>query len=233
MSHARKHFLRASAERLAEAQQGASAQHHASLTAYEQMLAQLVDHRRQLKAIQSTERKIELKAKLLPDYAAWIEGVLKADTGVQDEVFVTCMIWTMDVADWAQALKMAAYAIKHDLILPDRFERTLGTLIAEEIADAALKPDSAVPLDVLIEANTLTSDEDMPDQVRAKLFKAIGYGLRDTTDKLGAIDFLRTALGLFANIGVKKDIEKLERELRNAQKAAGETNTAAGEQPAA
>ncbi|WP_269059049.1 phage terminase small subunit, partial [Ralstonia solanacearum] len=47
----------------------------------------------QLKQVQSVERKAELKRKLLPEYAAWIRGVLDADTGAQDEVFMTVMVW--------------------------------------------------------------------------------------------------------------------------------------------
>lgn len=225
MGHARNHFLRVSAKHLAaKPDAGRSAP---ELTAYEQMLSLLVDHRRRLKEIQSTERKIELKRLLLPEYQAWINGVLGGDSGYQDEVFVTCLIWTMDIGDWPQALRMAAYAIKHALLLPDRFERTLGTLIAEEIADAALKAGATVPVDVLVEANQLTADSDMPDQVRAKLFKAIGYGLRESSKPELALDYLQRALALFANIGVKKDIERLEREIKKTGSDAGVTNTAA------
>lgn len=236
MSHARQHFLRVSAQHFA-GKENAAATHHASLTAYEQMLAQLIDHRRQLHDIQSTERKIELKRQLLPAYTAWIFGVLQADTGAQDEVFVTCMIWQIDVGDWAQALLMAEYAIKHNLILPDRFERTLGTFIVEEIAECALKVGGNVALDCLVEVDRMTAEQDMPDQVRAKLYKAIGYSLRESSDKVHALEYLQRAATLHEKVGVKKDIERLERELRNEQKEtgsdAGETNTAAGEPPAA
>ena len=55
----------------------------------------------------------------------------------------------------------------------------------------------------------------MPDEVRAKLHKAIGYGLA-ASDPAKALDHLRRALQLFANVGVKKDIERLERELKNS-----------------
>ena len=53
-------------------------------TYYEIQLMQLAEHRRQLKAIQSIERKVELKHKLLPEYDAWIDGTLAADHGAQD-----------------------------------------------------------------------------------------------------------------------------------------------------
>lgn len=225
VSHARNHFLRVSAKHLAD--QPDAGRSAPDLTAYEQMLAQLVDHRRRLKEIQSKERKIELKRQLLPVYQAWIDGVLAGDSGYQDEVFITAFVWSIDVGDWPQVLRMAPYAIRHKLILPDRFERTLATFIAEEIAEAALAPNAAIALDVLVEVNGMTADEDMPDQVRAKLFKAIGYGLRESSKPELALDYLTRALALFANIGVKKDIERLERQIKNAGSNAGETNTAA------
>lgn len=225
MGHARAHFLRVSAQHLAaKPDAGRSAP---DLTAYEQMLALLVDHRRRLKEIQSTERKIELKRQLLPDYAPWINGVIAGDSGLQDEVFTTTLIWSIDVEDWPQALRMAAYAIKHQLILPDRFERTLGTVIVEEVVDIALKPGAEVAVDVLIEIDNLSAAEDMPDQVRSKLYKAIGLRLVESSKPELALDYLTRALGLFANIGVKKDIERLERQLKKAGSDAGATNTAA------
>ena len=68
------------------------------------------------------------------------------------------------------------------------------------------------------------SSHDMPDEVRAKLCKALGLGLRnsanidsDTPDKdtaTTALAFLRRALELHARAGVKKDIERLERLLK-------------------
>lgn len=233
ISPARAHFMRVSAQHLAN-EQGAE-QHHTGRTAYEQQLAQLVDHRRRLKDIQSIERKIELKRQLLPEYLPWIEGVLQGGKGNPDEVFVTGLTWALDVQDWPLAVRMADYALKHKLPLPDRFARTLGTLIAEETADAALAPDATVPVDTLIEVDLLTRGEDMPDQVRAKLRKAIGKAFRASGNPVEALEYLKQALSLDSKTGVKKDIEQLERELKKQQAGsdAGTTNTATGQEPEA
>jgi Tfp pilus assembly protein PilF len=54
----------------------------------------------------------------------------------------------------------------------------------------------------------------MPDQVKAKLFKAIAYGLSEH-NKPAAADYFRQALALHPKCGVIKDLEKLQREIKN------------------
>lgn len=191
-------------------------------TAYELQLIQLAEHRRQLKAIQSIERKIELKHKLLPEYDAWIDGTLQADHGAQDEVLTTLLVWHIDCASYPRALQIAAYALRHGLVLPDRYERTLACVLAEEIADAQLKAnDAGQPIDdaVVHRAVVLTDTHDMPDEVRAKLLKARGIAfmnlMGDTQDGINsALADLRRAHLLHAQSGVKKLIEQAQRKLK-------------------
>lgn len=197
---------------------------------YELMLAKLANDRRRLKDVQSMELKAELKRELLPEYVPYVEGVLAAGAGVQDDVLMTVLIWRIDAGDSAGALEIARYAIAHRLSLPDQYQRTTATLIAEEVADAAKRArDGGQKADVatLQAVLELTSDQDMPDQVRAKLHKelglAIGGGLTfdPPTSELiasgtAALDHLKRAMQLNDKVGVKKEIEKLERELKNA-----------------
>ncbi|CAJ0743808.1 Terminase [Ralstonia mannitolilytica] len=229
-SPARNHFLRASAALAAQAQQDANPLRHA--TGHELMLAQLAEHKRQLKAVQSIERKAELKRKLLPEYTAWVEGVLQSDAGLQDEVFMTVMVWHIDTGDLAGALPMAAYAIRHKLAMPDQYQRTTACLIAEEFANMALKAidaGEAVDMVALVSVADLVADEDMPDEVRAKLHKALGYAnyaqagtadsVRAAVLRQTALAELKRALELHEKCGVKKDIERIEREIKNAATA--------------
>lgn len=195
--------------------------------AYELQLLQLAEHRRQLKAIQSIERKVELKHKLLPDYDAWIDGTLQANHGAQDEVLTTLLVWHIDCASYPRALQIAEYAIRHSLALPDRYERTLGCVLAEEIADAQLKAfDAGQPIDLPTVARTvqLTDGEDMPDEVRAKITKARALGHLAQGDNLetltAALADLRRAHTLHDKSGVKKLIETTERKLKKIQGAA-------------
>ncbi len=54
----------------------------------------------------------------------------------------------------------------------------------------------------------------MPDQVRAKLHKVTGLVLRDAGEPAAALEHLRRAMQLDAQAGVKKEIERLDRELQ-------------------
>lgn len=201
-------------------------------TGYELMLAQLAEHRRQLKQVQSIERKIDLKRKLLPEYAPYIAGALEADRGGQDDVLVTLLVWHIDCGDLAGAVPIAAYALRHGLVMPDHYERTLATIVAEEAAEHALKQLAAgntFDIDALVAVEEITAGHDMPDEVRAKLCKAIGYALREHFPD-EALLHLKRAFELNDKVGVKKDIERLERELKKAGEAPADEQT---QEPAA
>jgi hypothetical protein len=211
-----------------EAAAASPAMSMAGATAYELQLAQLLQDRLRLKQVQSNLGKAELKAQLLPGYVPYVQGVLEAGNGAQDEVLTTIMVWRIDAADFAGALEIAAYVLKHGMDMPDRFERTTGCLIAEEVAEAALKAQKAgdsFPLAILEQTAAITAEQDMPDQARAKLFLAIGKAegsmvLDDspTTEALpwleAAKQHLAKAIDLHSNCGGKKDLERVDRLLK-------------------
>ncbi|MDE1010739.1 MAG: phage terminase small subunit [Paraburkholderia fungorum] len=216
-SPAQRHYERVSAElAAASAAPGGSL---AGASAYELMLAKLATDRRRLKAIQSIERKIDVKrAELLPEYVDYVAGALRGGRGAQDDVLTTVMIWRIDAGDFAGALDIARYALAHRMTLPDQYDRPLATAIAEEFAQAALaafKLGETFDASQLAEVMTLTESADMHDQVRAKLHKALGKALQDS-DSISALDHLRRALQLDERAGVKQDIARLEAEPGNA-----------------
>ncbi|MGE6776348.1 phage terminase small subunit [Vreelandella titanicae] len=215
-SPARRHYERVSAA-LAAADAGESPMQG---EAFELMQAALFEDYRRLKATQSIERKIEIKREILPNYAEYVAGVLEAGQGAQDDVLMRVMLWRIDAGDLAGAIAIAKYAIKHGLTPPDQFERGTAAIIAEEVADQALKQldeegaDTTALLGHLIDVELLTRDADMHDQIRAKLHKALGYACRATGQLEDAQVNLERALALNDRIGVKKDLERLERELK-------------------
>lgn len=226
LTPAQRNQLRKRAAKQAAATAPAMSMHGA--TAYEQQLAQLAQHRARLKQVQSNQGKAELKAQLLPEYEPYVRGVLEAGNGAQDEVLTTIMLWCIDAGAYGGALQIAEYVIKHGLKMPDRFERTTGTLIAEEIAEAALKAQKAgerFPLGILQQADRVTAEQDMPDQARAKLHLALGKALAvlfaddaqvgtDTDPLEQAKRHLARAIELHSNCGGKKDLERVERLLK-------------------
>lgn len=214
-SPAQRHFERVTAAKAAAA--AAPEATMAGASAYELMLVKLVADRRRLKSIQSIERKVDVKRELLPDYAEYVNGVLEAGRGAQDEVLTTIMVWHIDVGDFAGALRIADYVLQHGMTMPDQYDRTLATVLAEEVADTALRaikldPASAIDTQQLLQVMALTDQHDMPDQVRAKLRKATGYSLM-AKDPATALPYLERALELSDKSGVKQDIARLQKQL--------------------
>lgn len=199
--------------------------------AYELMQAQLVEHRRQLKGIQSLERKIEAKRAFLPVYKDWVQAAVEEGRGAQDQVLMTVLVWLIDVGQIGDALYVARYAVEHGLSMPDQYDRNLPTVLLDEIGGAALagKLTVAECIEYLQAVLELTRDADTPDQARAKVHKALGYAYMGRSGasevdvgtvpvdaaKL-ALQHCRRALELFDQVGVKKDIERLERRLKTA-----------------
>lgn len=223
----------------AEARRAAAQDPHGgpvSSDAHTLLLAQLVEHRRRLKDIQSVERKIEAKRIFLPTYDDWIDATLADGRGAQDPIVTTVMVWHIDAGHYERALQIARYAMRHELELPDQYERSLPVALIDEFGAAALtgKMTSAQARVILREVADLTAEADAPDQARAKLHKAIGYAafgrqgsaevdLADVPPEACkyALTHCRRALELYDMVGTKKDIERLERRLRQAQEAAG------------
>lgn len=200
----------------------------AAANAYELMLVKLAEDKRRLKDIKSVEKKAELKAQLLPDYLPWITGVLESDTGRQDDVLMTVFVWTIDTANLTLALQIGRYAIAHQLVMPDQYQRDVPSVLAEEIADIALKADDdfrKANLEVIDQAVSLTDGHDIHDAIRAKLYKALGYALRALDRLVDARTVLARALELDTRSGVKKDIERLDTLIKNLPAAPGDAGS--------
>lgn len=198
---------------------------------YELMLMQLADHKRSLKEIQSVERKVEAKRHMLPEYAAYVDGILQADAGRQDDVVMTMMVWSVDVGDYARAIQIGAYALKHGLTTPEQYNRDTATLLTEEIAEARLRGGDVSVLD-LMQTDQLTEGRDMPDEVRAKLKRAIGEAYGEDNPDI-AVKYLERAIELNKNIGVKKLLDSLKRKAKAAADATAVPPTEAAPDEAA
>lgn len=214
MRPTKRHFLEVSAA-IANA---AETEDLSDFTEYEKMCRILARHRKDLKNIQSTERKATFKKQILPDYLPWITGALSAGTGKQDNVLMTWCVWAIDCGEYHLALQIADYAVFHDLRLPEPFTRTLGTLLAEEFADQAKAAQAAnQPFEVsyLEQVQRITAECDMPDESRARLLRELGLLLVEKNPEQ-ALQYLERTLGLDQKAGVKGDIKKLRKKLSKA-----------------
>lgn len=198
---------------------------------YALLLAALGQDLQSLRQIQSVERKIAAKAGMIGRYRAWVEGAMRSDPPVQDDIVGTMLVWAIDVGDWPLALQLGAHVLAANLGLPERYKRSPAVVLAEEVADSALRVATAVPRPVLEQTLALTEDHDMPDQVRAKLHKALGLAFQAEADAFdpeaesqraggkraliaAALDHVGRALELDQGAGVKKIIERLTAELK-------------------
>lgn len=232
-SPAARHMMRVSA---AETARRAAAPLR-NATAYEQMLVKLAADCRTLKQIRSNERKADKKRELLPFYLPWVSGVLSAGKGAQDDIVMTVMLWRLDADDIAGALEIARYAMTYGLTMPTGgHRRTTPYLLAEEVALSAqrlLDAKQPVGMSLLLDTIALTERADMPDIVRAKLHKITGYVLREAGRLTDALAHLQRAIQLERAIGVKKDIEQLERALKPKAEPAPKQNKPRTRKPAA
>ncbi|WP_142847093.1 phage terminase small subunit [Telmatospirillum sp. J64-1] len=212
MSLARRHYERTVAAKQAAAmplRQAVAVPASGSL--HDRMLAQLGIHKAALKAIQSRKGKAEAKLGFLQDYEAYVEGVLAAGNGAQDTVLVTVMMWRIDAGLYAQALEIAAYALRHEMAMPDGWARDLPTSLLEELAEQALTDPENQDLAVALgDALDLTEGKDMPDEVRAKALKALGMMVKDS-DVERAIGLLEEACTLDPRCGVKTELKRLKK----------------------
>ncbi len=220
LTPAQRHFQKVMAERRGQADEESDIQR----TAHEQILHRLRMDLSRLSGVQSEETKAEMKKSMLPEYEGWIEGTLDGDSGRQDEVITRLMVWAIDCRDYALALRLGRYVVRHGLTLPDNFNRTAATFLTEEmskpvltLAAADTDADLSASTAVLDEVAEIVADSDMPDVVRAKLCKARALARRGATDittKAEALALFREALTRNPNAGVKKEIATLAREVK-------------------
>lgn len=234
LTPAQRHFQKVMAERRGQADEESDIQR----TAHEQILHRLRMDLSRLSGVQSEETKAEMKKSMLPEYEGWIEGTLDGDSGRQDEVITRLMVWAIDCRDYALALRLGRYVVRHGLTLPDNFNRTAATFLTEEVskplltlAAADADADLSSGVAVLDEVAEIVADSDMPDVVRAKLCKARALARRGATDittKAEALALFREALTRNHNAGVKKEIATLAREVKklSADGGTGEGDTA-------
>lgn len=204
---------------------------------YAALKVRLDDNLRQLADVESHEARKPLKAEFIQTFAPWVDGIIAADAPVQDEIVLTCMVWAIDVGDFAEAVRLGEFALRHGLQMPERYKRGVACFLREDIAEIALQQPDAVDLPLLVKIEGLTAAADMPDPAKAKLHKALGRAWAakaeafDPTDENApaggkaafteeALQQLRRALTLDSKAGVKKDIEQLDRRLRDLQAAA-------------
>lgn len=207
-----------------------------AMTAAAQVGARLRHDLQRLKEIRSIALKVAAKREMLPQYADWIDGLLtgarEAGAGVSGDVLPTVMVWRIDVGDYAGAMPLIEHVLTHKVAMPTRYARDAATLVVEEIAEAAIKAQAAdQPFDLAIleQVEALTAHDDMHDEVRAKLLKAMGFELDRTAQAASvagadatplfvrSLAAMKAAQALHDRVGVKTTIKAVEKRLAAAK----------------
>lgn len=236
-SPAQSHYEKSMAQKAANSKAGPASSNGKANDAGAVLLAALGNDLRSLSEIRSIERKIAAKAGMIDRYADWVSGALKAGeegNAVQDDIVGTILVWALDLQQWDYALTIAAHMLQHKIILPERFPRNVGTLLADEVGDAFLKRQLEVPVVIVQRVIVLTADHDVTDQANAKINKALGRLYAAQYDAFNpdadnavagepkalldaALTSYRRALELNPKAGVIKDIERLDREQKKLE----------------
>lgn len=205
---------------------------------YEILLAQIWEHQKSIGNVKPREDKNALKAEFLKDYDEYINDyvatVNKTGKALQDDIFMRCMIWNIDIENYARGLEMAEIALKYGLKMPQPFTRDTWTYIAEDIAKLSINRKATLdgfPIDVLLQVETLVTDFPLADQARATLYKAIAQQYNraaenitkqqkndDFTGSLAeaqklALNYFLKAQRLWDGAEVKKEIERLAKKV--------------------
>ncbi len=105
--------------------------------AFEVVNAQFERHLEQLKALVDVKDKEAFKAKVLPDYLAYLESYKKSGEHYSNPVLSRVIFWLLDTNDLHNAFNYAALAIQQQQLAPKGFKRDLTTAIVETIHDWA------------------------------------------------------------------------------------------------
>ncbi|MGR3976438.1 hypothetical protein FW754_01855 [Acinetobacter sp. 1207_04] len=172
----------------------------------------LFNHLNQLKDTKSTQEKIAKKKEWLPEYLGYIDGCLAVSPSAQNTTLVTLMIWAVDAGEYELAVRIAEYAILNEMVMPEGHARGIAEFVTEQSAiDFCDDTDLAIAHAELIKKIIeLGVGEQMVDQARAKIFRALGDALKDA-QPIEAQNAYKNALRLDSKVGCKKDLTALEK----------------------
>lgn len=172
----------------------------------------LFNHLSQLKDTKSTQEKIAKKKEWLPEYFGYIDGCLAVSPAAQNTTLVTLMVWAVDAGEYELAVRIAEFAILNDMVMPEGHIRGIAEFVTEQCAidfcdDVDLAIAHAELIKKIIE---LGVGEQMVDQARAKIYRALGDALKDA-QPIEAQNAYKNALRLDSKVGCKKDLTTLEK----------------------
>lgn len=169
-----------------------------------------------LKMLRSIKQKEKEKAEhLVPKYMPAVKSLMGSDS--DHPLLGQILVWLFDIQDIPAAMELAIYCIQHDVAMPERFKRDLPTYLCDTIvewAEAEFEADrSSEPY--FSQVCELGKDWDIPDQVRAKIYRLCGMIAFKKEDWKEAVVQLEYASEYGAK--VKTLLEQASKKLENKQ----------------
>lgn len=220
LSPARRHRLQSLAAMAAAKAENDFGGVREDASIYMLQLAELKNDQNLLRNVKSEIERAQYKATLIPKYMPYVEGVLSIEErapNLKDDIVTTIMLWCFDADMFEDGLRIAEFALKHGLSMPDTFSRDTASIVAEEVGNAAkvaYAEGKVFEITILEKANTLTSTFSMHDQIRAKLYVAMGRTYLQKELYALAVTFLKRAIKHNENCGGKQELQKAERLLK-------------------
>lgn len=107
------------------------------------VLQSLNDDINRLHEIPAIPEKQLMKVQLLAKYMPIVNAYLTSGTQYKNDVLVYCIIWSIDVENFEQAISLADVAIAQNQTMPPNFKRELSDFVVEELAEWACKQAKA------------------------------------------------------------------------------------------
>jgi len=183
-SFAKAHKARVMAEKAASAGKAVVTAGRASGGIVATMVALLASYMAALKSVESHLTRAAKKQAYMPDFAPYIQGVLKADKGGDDPILPTIFVWAGDVADWSLFATLGDYMIRHGLAMPEGWTRTPASVLVETLADAYKASPGDDLAARLMDALIMTEAADMADAIRAKAYKSLADAATDPAERV-------------------------------------------------
>lgn len=175
----------------------------------------MFNHLNTLSEMKSIQERIEKKAEWLPEYEGFIDGCLAVSPAPQNMTLVHLMIWACDVKNFELAVKIAEYVVLNDMVMPEGYSRSPAEFVTEQCAEVFIDDDElAIANASIIERIIGLGDgEQIVDQVRAKIYRALGNALNQAQPN-EALAAYKNAIRYNPSAGCKKTLEQLEKRLR-------------------
>lgn len=164
---------------------------------------------KKLSALNSTERKEELKRDvLIPQFSEYVDR-FRAES-VKHDLLGYYMVWLFDAGLIERGLDMGLYCLANGIDLPERFKRDTGVFLADQVLDWAeaeneagrtVEPYFSTLFDLLQGKDSTPLD--VPDQVQARAYRMRGMECERLENWAQAVEAYEVARKLGAKVKTK------------------------------